>query len=176
MPFFLRSWSVKKTTESQASVRPSNPKPYKHIPIHAARDARTQVPPGAREAHRQAITGHHKRRSQIPQQDIPILRVQHLPALTVDTGGETKNSPVSHRYVPYVGKEKPIQVSQRPTAALMELNQLSARQKTRASRRAAHIEPTAEVTYHLGLLPSPLSNTAASDPSKYTHSKGKQIS
>jgi hypothetical protein len=170
MPFFLRSWSDKKTTQSQASVGPSNPKPYKHIPIHAARDARSQMPPGAREADRQAITDHHKRTSQIPQQNIPILRVQQLPALTVDTGGETKNPRISHGDVRYVGKEKPLQLSQRPTAALMELNQLSARQKTRASRRAAHIEPTVEVTYHLGLLPSPLTDTAASDPSKYSHS------
>lgn len=165
MPFFLRSLSNKRAAENEvkASNVQSKSEPYKHIPVHAARDALSQMPPSAREADRQAITDHHKRRSQMPQHDSPILSVQqHLPSLMIDTDSDRKNLSANQRDVPYIGKGKPPHTSRRPIATLRELNHLSAQQKIRASRRAAHIEPTAEVIYHLGLLPSPLSYPPAS--------------
>ena len=149
MPFFIRFRSTKGGADGASNNTNGKPKlePYKHVLTHAAHDARSQVPPSAREKDREAIAGQHKRRSQLAQQFNPVLRVGPV--------DDSKKWPVSHRDVPYVGKEKTPRAP-RPAGTLTELSQLQAQRKTRASRRAAHIEPTAEVTYHLGLLPSPL--------------------
>jgi hypothetical protein len=149
MPFFARFKSpLHRSMGDVADGGDTTPKqePYKHIPMHAARDARSQVPPGTRKRDRQAIAEHHKRRSQMPDINTPVVRLNM--GLVVDEWS------VGQRDVPYVSKQPPI--SKRPTANLKELKCINTQQKKRAARRAAYVEPTADVTYHLGLLPSPL--------------------
>lgn len=155
MPFFAK---FKSTTQglSNGPEESGNTKPkpdlYKHIPMHAARDARCQVPPGTRKSDQRAIAEHHKRRSQM--QDI------YTPAVRLDTRLVDDDWSVGQREVPFVSKQPP--TSMRPTASLKELNNINTQRKMRASRRAAHIEPTADVSYHLGLLPSPLTCSTSS--------------
>lgn len=154
MPFFGRFRSARESPNgvpSDSAIANPKPEPYRHIPVHAARDARSQVPPSARESDREAIAEHHKRRSQMPH--------THDRVLWVNTGAVVDDWYVGQRDVPYVNREKPPTTSARPTTALKELHNINAQRRTRASRRAAHIEPTAEVSYHLGLLPSPLAQS-----------------
>ena len=150
MHFFAKFRSAKVGSDVVTSRRTELPKlePYKHIPTHAARDARSQVPPGSREWDHGAIAEHNKRRRQVPE--------TCAPASKANDRSVANNWPVGQRDIPYVSKEKLPRVSQRPTKALTELNKISVQRKSKASRRAAHVETDADLTYHLDLLPSPL--------------------
>lgn len=152
MPFFARFKSTSnKSMADVADIEEAKPEPqpYKHIPMHAARDARSQVPPGTRKSDRKAIAEHHKRRSQMPDAHTPVIRL----SMGV-IGGDWA---VGQRDVPYVSKQPP--PSKRPTTSLKDLKSINTQQKKRAARRAAYVEPTADIIYHLGLLPSPLAQT-----------------
>lgn len=157
MPFFTRFRSatggMSDGTSGSAKAAPK-PEAYKHIPTHAARDARSQVPPLAREKDRDAIAEHHKRRSQMPEIPNSVLRL--------NTGAEVNGRPVGRRDVPYMSKEMPSMIYKRPTTTLEELKSINAQRKTRASRRAAHVEPTADISYHLKMLPSPQDQSISS--------------
>ena len=159
MQFFAKFRFQKEGLNVIPSGSTETPKlePYKHIPTHAARDARSQVPPGSREWDRGAIAEHNKRRRQIPETCGTVLKN--------NTGAVVDDWSVGQRDIPYVSKDKLPPVSQRPTRALTELNKISMQRKSKASKRAAHIETNADLSYHLGSLPSPLSRSMPIDTS-----------
>jgi hypothetical protein len=90
--------------------------------------------------------------------------MQEIPnsVLRINTGAVVNDRSVGRRDVPYVSKEMPPLIYKRPTTTLEELNSINARRKARASRRAAHVEPTADISYHLRPLPSPLEQPMSS--------------
>jgi hypothetical protein len=159
MHFFAKFRSAKEGLNVVPSGSTETPKlePYKHIPTHAACDAQSQVPPGSREWDRGAIAEHNKRRRQITETCSPVL--------ITNTGPGVDNWRVGQRDIPYVSKDRLPPVSQRPTKALIELNKINMQRKSKASKRAAHIETNADSSYHLRSLPSPLARCMPSSAS-----------